>query len=119
MGDLMFNRAPALIVRAALSIKSWISILERASKKHGDATFIFGHAKPGLPVTGPAKELLYLRDYFTAVLDHVQKGIKAGRSQDEITKIAELPGFTEHISSGQVLTLAGTLTAAYEELTKK
>jgi glyoxylase-like metal-dependent hydrolase (beta-lactamase superfamily II) len=120
MGDLMFNRLHPRVDRpSGASIKSWIGILERVSKKHSDATFIFGHAKPGLPVTGPVKELLYFRDYFTAVLDHVQKGIKGGKSQDEITKIAALPGFTEHISSGQVLTLAGTLTAAYEELTKK
>ena len=35
------------------------------------------------------------------MLAQVQKGIKAGQSQDEITKIAELPGFTEHVSSGQ------------------
>jgi hypothetical protein len=53
------------------------------------------------------------------VLTHVQKGIKAGQSQDEITKIAKLPGFTDYVSNGQVLTLAGTLTAAYEELAKK
>ena len=32
--------------------------------------------------------------------------------------MTELPGFTDYVSNGQVLTLAGTLTAAYEELTK-
>jgi glyoxylase-like metal-dependent hydrolase (beta-lactamase superfamily II) len=120
MGDLMFNRLHPRVDRpGGASIKSWIDILERVSKKHRDATFIFGHAKAGLPVTGPATELLSLRDYFTAVLTHVQKGVKAGKSQDEITKIAELPGFTDYASSGQVLTLAGTLTAAYEELARK
>lgn len=30
-----------------------------------------------------------------------------------------IPGFPDHVSSGQVLTLAGVLTAAYEEQTGK
>ena len=117
MGDLMFNRLHARVDRpGGASIKGWIGILERTAQSHKDATFIFGHAKQGLPVTGPAKELLQLRDYFTAVLDHVQKGLKAGRSQEEITGIESLPKFEDYASSGQILTLKGTLTAAYEEL---
>jgi glyoxylase-like metal-dependent hydrolase (beta-lactamase superfamily II) len=120
MGDLMFNRLHPRVDRpSGASIKNWISILERVAKRHADATFIFGHAKAGLPVTGPAKELLYLRDYFSAVLDYVQKGIKAKQPQEAIVKAESLPGFADHVSSGQVLTLANTLTAAYEELTGK
>jgi hypothetical protein len=69
-------------------------------------------------VTGPAKELLYLRDYFTAVLSFVQKGIRAKQSKEEIAKATELPGFADHAASGTVLTLAGVLSAAYDELTK-
>lgn len=120
MGDLMFNRLHPRIDRpSGASIKNWISILERMAKRHNNATFIFGHAKAGQPVTGPAKELLYLRDYFTAALEHVQKGMKAKQSQEEITKVPELSGFAEHIGQGQVLTLNGVLTAAYEELSGK
>jgi cyclase len=117
MGDLMFNRLHPRVDRpGGASIKNWISVLERVAKKHRDATFIFGHAKPGLPVTGPAKELLYLRDYFTAVMDYTRKGIREKKSKDEIVKVETLPGFTEHVGNGGVLTLQGTLTAAYEEL---
>jgi cyclase len=120
MGDLMFNRLHPRIDRpSGASIKNWISILERVAKQHGKATFIFGHSKPDQPVTGTAKELLYLRDYFTAALDYVQKGIKAKQSQEEIVKAQALPGFTDFEGRGQVLTLAGVLTAAYEELTGK
>lgn len=120
MGDLMFNRLHPRVDRpSGASIKNWISILERVAKRHGDATFIFGHAKAGQPVTGPAKELLYLRDYFTALLNHVQEGIRAKQSLEEMTKITELPGFAEHVSSGQILTLTGVMTAAYEELVGK
>jgi glyoxylase-like metal-dependent hydrolase (beta-lactamase superfamily II) len=119
MGDLMFNRLhPRIDGPSGASIKNWISILERVAKRHSDATFIFGHAKPGQQVTGSAKELLYLRDYFTAALQFVQKGIAAKTPKEEIAKAAELPGFTEHVGSGTVLTLAGVLTSAYDELTR-
>jgi cyclase len=120
MGDLMFNRLHPRIDRpGGASIKNWMSILERVAKKHRDATFIFGHAKPGLTVTGSAQELLHLRDYFTAAMDHVGKGIKAGQSQEQITGVEALPKFEDHASSGQILTLKGVLTSAYEELTSK
>jgi len=120
MGDLMFNRMHPRVDRpSGASIRNWAKILEDAAKRHKDATFIFGHAKPGLPVTGGAQELLHLRDYFTAVMDHVRKGIKAGQSQEEIVGIESLPKFEDHVGNGQVLTLKGTLTAAYEELTSK
>ena len=88
------------------------------AKRHSDATFIFGHGKQGQPVTGPAKELLYFRDYLSAVLQHVRKGIAAKQSKEEIAKATELPGFPEHASSGTALTLAGVLGSAYDELTR-
>ena len=43
----------------------------------------------------------------------------ANRTRLTAMKVAELPGFAEFASSGQVLTLTGSLTAAYEELTNK
>jgi len=117
MGDLMFNRLhPRVDLPSGASIKNWISLLEKVAGRHKDATFIFGHAKAGMPVTGPAKELLYFRDYLTAVLDYAQKGIKSGQTKEQITGAQALPGFPDHASSGQVLTLAGVLTSAYEEL---
>ena len=120
MGDLMFNRMHPRVDRpSGASIKSWISVLERVSKRHANATFIFGHAKPNEPLIGSAKELAYFRDYLTAVMDHVKKGISAKKSLEEILKVEAIPGFPDHVSSGQVLTLAGVLTAAYEEQTGK
>jgi cyclase len=120
MGDLMFNRLHPRVDRpGGASIRNWMNILERVAKHHKDSLFIFGHAKQGMPVTGSAQELLHLRDYFTATLEHVQKGIKAGQSQDQIVGIETLPKFEDHASSGQILTLKGVLTSAYEELTAK
>ncbi len=120
MGDLMFNRLHPRVDRpGGASMKNWISVLERVAKKHRDATFIFGHAKQGMPVTGNAQELLQLRDYFTAAIDYVQKGITAGQSQEQITGLEALPKFDDYASSAQILTLKGVLTSAYEELTSK
>jgi len=120
MGDLMFNRVHPRVDRpSGASIKSWINVLEKVAKTHNDAMFIFGHAKTNEPVTGGAKELLYFRDYLTAAMDYVKKGIAAKKSQEEIVKAEALPGFPDHVSLGTVLTLNGTLTAAYEEQTGK
>ena len=119
MGDLMFNRLhPRVDGPGGASMKNWISILEQVAKRHSDATFIFGHAKQGQPVTGPAKELLYLRDYLTAALEYVQKGIAAKQTKEEVAKASELPGFADFAGSGTVLTLTGVLNSAYDELTR-
>ena len=56
-------------------------------------------------------DLLALRDYFSAMLDYVQKGIKAGKSADEIVK-AGLPQFAANEGAPQ-------LQVAYDELTAK
>jgi cyclase len=119
MGDLMFHRRHPRVDRpGGASVKNWISILERVAKKHKDATFIFGHAKTGLPVTGPARDVLQFRDYLTAALDHVQKGIKAGQSQEQIVGIESLPKFDDYEGSATI-NLKGVLEAAHEELTAK
>jgi glyoxylase-like metal-dependent hydrolase (beta-lactamase superfamily II) len=120
MGDLMFNRMhPRVDGPSGASIKNWISVLERVAKRHNDATFIFGHGKAGVSVTGPAKELLYFRDYLSAALQYTQKGIAAKQSKEEIAKTSDLPGFPEHIANSAALTLGGVLSAAYDELTTK
>jgi glyoxylase-like metal-dependent hydrolase (beta-lactamase superfamily II) len=117
MGDLMFNRLHPRVDRpSGASIKSWINVLNKVANKHTDATFIFGHAKAGMPVTGNARELLYFRDYLSAVLDHVRKGLRFKQTKEQILAVEAIPGFTDHVSSGQVLTITGVLTAAYEEL---
>jgi cyclase len=114
MGDLVFNRLHPYIDKAAgASIAGWITWLEQTAKAHsGDTIFVFGHAKPGWKVTGGGPELLFMRDYLTALLDFVRTEIKAGRTRDEIVKsTAELRGFPDH---GPLI--PRVLTAAYDEL---
>jgi cyclase len=120
MGDLMFNRLhPRLDVGAGGSARNWIKVLDKVARGHRDATFIFGHAKAGQPVTGSVKELEYFKDYLSRVVDTVQKAIKAKQSKDELVKTTEIPGFPDHASMGQVLTIAGILGSVYDELTAK
>jgi cyclase len=120
MGDLMFNQLHPFVDRPnGASIRNWIKLLEKNASKHKGAMFIAGHAKPGASATVEAKHLLVFRDYFSAALDHVQKGIKAGKSQAEITSLAALPKFEDYGSPAPIASLSGVLTTAYEELTNK
>lgn len=118
MGDLMFNRRHPFIDRpAGASIANWITVLETTVKDHADDTiYIFGHAKDGAPVTGGRAELMQMRDYLTAVLDTVRKGIADGRSRDQITAIGPLKGFEDYQEAPPRLTLASVLGVAYDEL---
>ncbi len=120
MGDLMFHgRHPFVDRPSGASIKGWIIALEATARDlPADTLYIFGHAREGLPVTGDRANLMAQRDYFSAVLDHVEKGIGAGRSKDEITSLETLPGFADHTGNPPRLTLATVLGVAYAELTE-
>ena len=94
-------------------MKNWISVLEMAAKDHNnDTIYIFGHAgtqaapatgtapqpAPAMfPVTGPRAELMFFRDYLTALLAYVQAEIKSGKTRDEVIAIrTPLKGFETH-----------------------
>ncbi len=115
MGDLMsFQRHPRADRPAGASIVNWVRVLENAVKDHAaDTIFIFGHAKVGERVTGSSKDLLVLRDYFTAMLELTRKAIASGRPMEEVVKTAAIPGFQEYEGTPTAL------QAAYEELTAK
>jgi glyoxylase-like metal-dependent hydrolase (beta-lactamase superfamily II) len=113
MGDLMSHqRHPRVDRPAGASIRNWLTTLERVVKDHNaDTIYIFGHSRVGAPVTGSGKDLLTLRDYFSSMLDYVQKGISAGKSAEEIVK-GSVPGFADSEGMPQ-------LQVAYDELTNK
>jgi glyoxylase-like metal-dependent hydrolase (beta-lactamase superfamily II) len=113
MGDLMSHqRHPRIDRPAGASIRNWLVSLEQVTRDHNnDTIYIFGHSKVGAPVSGSRKDLLALRDYFSAMLDYVQKGISAGKSADEIVK-GGLSGFADHEGMPQ-------LQVAYDELSAK
>jgi glyoxylase-like metal-dependent hydrolase (beta-lactamase superfamily II) len=118
LGDLLFHQMHPYIDRpSGASIQNWMKTLETIAKEMpAETIYIGGHAKPGEPVILARKDLLALRDYFDAALAHVQKGIKAGQSREEIAS-GSLPGFEQYHSSPPRLTLASTLGVAYDELT--
>jgi glyoxylase-like metal-dependent hydrolase (beta-lactamase superfamily II) len=113
MGDLMSHqRHPRVDRPSGASIRNWLTSLEKVVKDHNAETiYIFGHSKVGAPVTGNSKDLLTLRDYFSSMLDYVQKGIASGKSAEEIVK-GQVPGFTDSEGMPQ-------LQVAYDELTNK
>jgi glyoxylase-like metal-dependent hydrolase (beta-lactamase superfamily II) len=121
MGDLFFHEMHPRVDRpSGASIQNWMKTIETVTKEMpADAIYIAGHARAGLPVTTGSKELLRLRDYFDAVLTHVRQAIAKGQSKEEVAKLPALRGFESHQSSGTMLTLAGVLGVAYEELTAK
>ena len=124
-GDLVFNRVPPFVDRASgASIQSWISVLGRILRDYSGATFIFGHGKSDA-VTGTAPDVALFRDFLTAAIDHVQRGLKEGRSQEEIVRVGQLRGFPEfsdavkdYPSANPRFTIEHVLTAAYQEMTQ-
>lgn len=72
-------------------------MLERVVRGHSnDTLFIFGHARQGWNVTGSGANLLFQRNYFSALLDYVRAELKSGKPREEIVKsTAELKGFPE------------------------
>lgn len=115
MGDLMsYQRNPRADRPAGASIANWVRVLENTVKDHAnDTIYIFGHSKVGERVTGSSKDLLELRDYFTAMLDFTRKAIASGRSKEEVLKTAAIPGFERYEGTPTAL------DATYEELTAK
>jgi cyclase len=122
MGDLMFNRRHPVVDRPAGALmKNHIVVLEAVMKEHAnDTQYIFGHsgmqAAPAtgqFPLTGTRQDLMYFRDYLTALLAYVQSEIKAGKSRDEVTAVrTPLKDFESHGNLNATI-----LGAAYDELT--
>jgi cyclase len=99
VGDLVFNRRHPFIDKpAGASIANWIKTLEAVVADHRkDTIYIYGHAGPKFEPTGGSADLLYMRDYLTALLEFVRGQIKAGKSRDVIVKIVDpLKGFPDH-----------------------
>jgi cyclase len=120
MGDLVFRaRHPFVDRPGGASVRNWLTTLEQVVKAHEkDTIYIYGHAREGLGVSGTAADLTAMRDYFSAVLDHVQKGIAAGQSREAIVALTALPRFEDYPNSPPSA-LAGVLGVAYDELTQK
>jgi cyclase len=119
MGDLVFNRMyPVVDPLAGASVRGWIAVLEEAMKTYpADAIYVFGHGNPKFGVTGKHDDLGLMRDYWSALLAHVEKEIAAGKKKEEVVQLLNLPGFPDFHTSTQSPRLNAGLAAAYDELT--
>jgi cyclase len=114
MGDLVFNRRhPYIDKPAGASIANWIKTLEAVVGDHQkDTIYIYGHSGPKFEPTGGSADVLYMRDYLTALLGFVRGEMNAGKSRDVIIKLTDpLKGFPDH---GPLV--ERVLSAAYDEL---
>jgi cyclase len=118
MGDLVFNRLYPYVDRpGGATIKGWIKSLEDCHAAYpADAVYIFGHGSPGFGVTGKRDDLLVIRDFFSAVLDLVGKGVGAGHDKPTIVALDNMPGFPD-FHTPLPNRLGMVLGAAYDELT--
>lgn len=119
LGDIGFNRLYPVIDRpAGATIRGWIKVIEEIVRDYPkDAIYVFGHGSKKFGVTGERGELLVLRDYFSALLAHVQKQIAAGREKEQIVALDNLAGFPDfHTPLPNRLGL--NLSVAYDELTE-
>jgi cyclase len=109
MGDLMFNRRLPVIDRpGGTLIANWVNVVEKAAADHqADTIYIFGHAGANQPVTGPRADLMYFRDYLTALLEHTRAAVKAGQTKEQFTATTPtLTGF-EGFGAHNARTLGG------------
>ncbi|HRE83017.1 MAG TPA: MBL fold metallo-hydrolase [Opitutaceae bacterium] len=116
-GDLMFNRKYPVIDRAGGgTVRGWIEVLEKATKHYAqDTQYIFGHSGTQFPITGNRGDILVFRDFLSAVVEHVQKQIAAGKSRTEVIAMDNFARFAEFHEPAPNR-LSGLLGATYDEL---
>jgi cyclase len=116
MGDLINNRGYANVDGpAGASVHGWVRVLEAIVDEYpADAIYVFGHGEAPHGVTGARADLLYQRDYFTAVIEAARRARAEGRSRDETAAMQVLPGFEG--TGGTVARLGLALGLAYDEL---
>ncbi|MEZ5285781.1 MAG: hypothetical protein R2712_13430 [Vicinamibacterales bacterium] len=118
LGDLLNNRGyPNCDAPAGGTVHGWITVLEKMAPHFpADALYVYGHAEAGYPFIGTRPDLLYQRDYLSAVVDYAARARKDGRTREALSKVEVLPGF-EHFG-GTKARLGLALTIAYDELAK-
>jgi cyclase len=118
MGDLMYNRRHPNIDRAAGgSVRNWVSWLEKTTAAfNADTLYVTGHnGGDDLGFVVNRGDVLHFRDYLSAVLDYVQKGMAKGQSREELVKREALPTFEDIRAVGR-FTLANTIGIVFDEL---
>lgn len=120
MGDLVFNRMNPYTDRpAGASMHNWIKVLETVENEYpADAIYIFGHGKPEFGVTGSKEDVAVMRSYLSAMIEHVDNGVEAGMSKDEIIGLEVLEGY-ENFLYADFWSLSQNLNVAYQEVMER
>lgn len=118
MGDLVFNRVfPFIDEAGGAKILNWILLLEQVVKDHdSDTVYIFGHGQPSMGMTGTEDDIRHMRNYLSALVNHVENRHNAGDSREDIVSMVSIDGFENHISFGPRLSLRANLEVAYNEI---
>lgn len=118
-GDLVFNRiAPVIDTVGGSSVANWVVVLERMHKEFTDETiFIFGHGGETPGIMGSRKDLLAMRDYLSALLAFVQKGVKEGKTETELTAVESIPGFEDYSKGNLLERFRGGIKQTFAQVT--
>lgn len=118
VGDLVFNRLyPVTDKAGGCRIRAWITALERLQNTYpADALYIMGHGHSRFGITGSRADVLVMRDFLTALVEHVQAEIAAGKSKAEIVTRQNLDGFPDFYAERNSR-LPANLSVVYDELT--
>ena len=118
MGDLCYNqRHPNIDPPAGASARSWVTVLEKTTAElTNDTIFLVGHAKNGLGPVISMSDVLQFRDYLTAVLEYVERGLVRGQSKAELAALEVLPHFEDFGSVPPRLTLGTFIEKVVDEL---
>lgn len=120
MGDLVFNRMNPYTDRpAGASVHNWISVLAAVEEEYpADAIYIFGHGKPEFGVTGDKSDVAIMRNYLSAMVEHVEQGVEAGKPKEEIIDLKTLPGY-ENFLYADFWSLSQNLNVVYQEVMER
>lgn len=119
MGDLVFNRLYPVVDRpGGTSLKGWIKVLAECAEAYPkDAVYIFGHGSAKFGVTGTRDDLAVMRGFLSAVLERVERDIKAGKTKEQVVAVENLPEFPD-FATPLPNRLGSILGAAFDELTQ-
>ena len=117
LGDLLFNRRFPFIDRSSgANIKNWIKVLKKIRKHYDkDTIYVFGHARASLSISGTYKDLKAKEEFLKQLLKYTRRGIKKGKTIEELSQVATIPGAPEW----QGKRIERCIKAAYEELSSK
>jgi hypothetical protein len=99
------------------SARNWVSVLEKTTADlNADTLFVVGHAREGLDQVISMSDVLQFRDYLSAVLEYVERGLARGQSKTELAALQVLPNFEDLGSVPPRFTLGTFIEKVVDEL---